>query len=64
MNPYRQHFNNGELVKIKVSTHEHHIGKLALVIGKSNNNPEMAYAVHVLETGRRDSYHYSRLEKL
>ena len=64
MNPYRQHFNNGELVKIKVSTHEHHIGKLALVIGKSNNNPEMAYAVCVLETGRRDSYHCSRLERL
>ena len=64
MNPYRQHFNNGELVKIKVSTHEHHIGKLALVIGKSNNNPEMAYAVCVVETGRRDSYHYSRLERL
>ena len=40
------------------------IGKLALVIGKSTHNPEMAYAVCVLETGRRDSYHYSRLEKL
>ena len=64
MNPYRLHFNNGELVKIKVSIHEHHIGKLALVIGKSTHNPTMAYAVCVLETGRRDSYHYSRLEKL
>ena len=64
MNPHRLHFNNGELVKIKVSTHEHHIGKLALVIGKSTHNPEEGYAVHVVETGRRDSYHYSRLEKL
>ena len=64
MNPHRPHFLDGELVKIKVSLHKHHIGKLALVIGKSINNPEMAYRVCVLETGRRDSYHYSRLEKL
>jgi len=64
MNTHRPQFNIGELVKIKISIHEHHIGKLALVIGKSIHLPDEAYAVCVVETGRRDSYHYSRLEKL
>ena len=64
MNPHRPHFLDGQLVKIKVSNNPDQIGKLALVIGKSTHNPEEGYAVHVVETGRRDSYHYSRLEKL
>jgi len=64
MNPHRPHFLDGQLVKIKVSNNPDQIGKLALVIGKSTHNPTMAYAVHIIETGRRDSYHYSRLEKL
>lgn len=64
MNSHRPQFLDGELVKINASIHEHHIGKLALIIGKSTHNPEASYAIHIIETGKRDSYHYSRLEKL
>jgi len=64
MNPHKPQFNIGELVKIKRSIHEHHIGKLAIVTGNSIHLPDVAYSVCVVETGRRDSYHYSRLEKL
>ncbi len=64
MSPPRPHFNIGELVKIKRSIHERHIGKLALVTGKSIHLPDVAYSVCIVETGRRDSYHHSRLEKL
>jgi hypothetical protein len=51
----------GDLVRIKFSCSRKLIGKVALVI---QNRDALNAKIHILETGERDCYAFSKLEKL